>query len=177
MKKRKTGNLRKKIGGIVCIIIMCLISYERGYAMDKEMEYLREMLGEEKSIAIQYEMNIVLDELFIKGWNYMPSAMDEIEAMEELGEEIDEPLGEYTPERLKEYTDEDIRVEFEYCYGYSGSRDDFSHLMQIVRIYVDGELYEAGYYGWMSYGAIYGLRYYYPDAEKVRERREASGNY
>lgn len=179
MRKMKVRGCMKKALGLICAAAMCLLNYERVYGMDEDMEYLREMLEErmENAEARQYEMNIVLEELFIKRWYRMPYALDDIEFMKEQGEEPDAPLGEYTPEKLKEYTDEDIQVKFEYCYGYAGIRDDFSQLIQIVWIYNQGELYTMGYYCWMGYDVVMMNHSLSLDEDKVNERRKASGKY
>lgn len=179
MRKMKEMSCMKKALGLICVIAMCLLHYERGYAMEEDMEYLRECMEERlvNSEARQYEMNIVLDELYIKMWKSMPYALDDIEFMEELGETPDAPLGEYSPEKLKEYTDEDIQVKFEYCYGHAGRRDDFSQLIQIVWIYDQGELYTMGYYGWMRNGVVNIEDTFALDKGKVNRRCEESETY
>ena len=135
----------KKLISIVCVIALYILNSERIYAMESLNEMISEKLISSK--AKEYEMNIVLHNIVIRRWNKAPYAWDEIE--DNLP--VDAPLGEYSAEKLKEYTDENFRAEFEYCCGYISGILREEHLIQIVRIYKDDELYVFAYYGWFGY--------------------------
>lgn len=168
MRKIKIRKLVKKIIGIVCAITMCITNSERIYAM----ETLREQIAGriESANAREFEMNIVLEDLCIKRWKRRAYAPDEWKE----GEVMDVPLGEYSEEKLKEYTEEDFRVEFEYCCGYYGVGRE-PRLIQIERIYKDGELYIFTYNVWFGYAVddvIEDGRFYCLDLDDYKKRME-----
>lgn len=134
-------------------------------------------LIEEKLIttnAKEYEMNIVLEKTAIKVWHRAPYAFDEIGCVD-----VDEPLGQYSDDKLKEYTDENFRAEIEYCCGYYGSARE-SHLIQVVKIYKDDQLYSMGYEIWTNYERNAVVEYgdnYYMDVDDHLARIDENENY
>lgn len=150
MGRNRVRKLMKKITCVVCVIAIYMTNSERIYAMETLMGQIEKRI--ESANAREYEMNSVLNDLFIKHWNQRPYSLDEIEN----NDPVDEPLGQYSEKRLKEYTDEDFRVEFEYCCGYHGihiDRKDRPELIQIERIYKEGKLYIYRYNVWFGYAA------------------------
>lgn len=162
----------KKVISVICVIAIYMTNSERIYAMENLMGQIEKRI--ENANAREYEMNMVLDSLFIKYWNQRPYSMDEIEN----NDPIDDPLGQYSEERLKEYTDENFRVEFEYCCGYHGSginRKDWPQLIQIERIYKDEKLYIYRYNVWFGYAeddVICGGDGYVLDDDDFEKRKE-----
>ena len=176
MGRNRVRKLMKKVTCAICVIAIYMTNSERIYAMETLRGQIEERI--ERANAREYEMNIVLEDLFIKCWNRRPYALDEM--MD--NDPVDEPLGQYSEERLKEYTDEDFRVEFEYCCGYYGigiEREKDSknppHLIQIARIYKDGKLYTYSYNVWFGYAVndvIFGGGFYVMDRDDYEIRKE-----
>ena len=177
MRRSKVGKLIKKVICIICVIAIYVTNSKKVYAMETLIEQIEEKI--KSANAREYEMNIVLNDLWIIRWNRQPYSKDEIE----LNNPVDEPLGQYSEERLKEYTDEDFRVEFEYCCGYYGSgvdkeKDDSKnppHLIQIERIYKGGKLYYFTYNVWFGYAendVISGGNKYCMDMDDLEIRKE-----
>ena len=176
MGRNSVRKLMKKVTCVVCVIVIYMTNSERIYAMETLRGQIEEKI--ENANAREYEMNIVLNDLFGKRWNQRPYAPDEMEVIDH----VDEPLGQYSEERLKEYTDEDFRVEFEYCCGYYGigiDREKDSqnppHLIQIERIYKDGKLYIYRHNVWFGYAVndvICGGRFYVMDEDDYEIRKE-----
>lgn len=70
---------------------------------------------------------------------------------------FDEPMGVYTEEELQKYTTDDIDVEIEYLYDRNdstGSEDGQTMVLQIFKIYLNGEMvtFQYAHWGW-SYWA------------------------
>lgn len=176
MRRSKVSKLIKKIICIICVIAIYMTNSQRIYAMETLKGQIEERI--ESANAREYEMNIVLNDLFRKHWNERPYSLDEIEQ----NNPVDEPLGQYSEERLKEYTDEDFRVEFEYCCGYYGvgidrekNSENPPHLIQIERIYKDGKLYIYRYNVWFGYAVndvIFGGGFYVTDEDDYEIRKE-----
>lgn len=175
MERSRARKIMKKVTCMICVTALYMTNSERIYAMENLMGQIEQRI--ESANAREYEMNMVLDDLFIKYWNQRPYSMDEIEN----NYPVDEPLGQYSEERLKEYTDEDFQVEFEYCCGYHGSgvdSKDWPELIQIERIYKDGKLYIYNYNVWFGYAVddvICGGSFYVMDKEDFEIRKEIWG--
>lgn len=108
-----------------------------------------ELFTEDKFEEIkQYEMNIVLDYLGLKHWNWPIGSQDE------LGLPVDEPLGRYSADKLAEYTDEEHDLTIEYfCGGCRLHNINKRYIALIIKEYKENHV-EYLYYQIITYGYL-----------------------
>ncbi|MCM1212684.1 MAG: hypothetical protein NC318_13915 [Blautia sp.] len=172
MKTYKKKNFLRKIISMLCLAALCMLPGRQAYAMGGLQEEIETRIA--GANAREYEMNIVLQGIAEKIWHAPPYALDEADLP------VDAPLGKYTEERLREYTDENFYVEFEYCCGYYGITAREPHLIQIARIYKDGEIYSLRYYIWAGYAendVVEDKDSCYMDIYDFIDRRDSNEHY
>lgn len=122
---------------------------------DNERRLSLELNSEEKkrkaqilSEMQQYEINILLDVLDIREWQWPPYADDEADLP------VDDPLGCYTEEALEPYLkSEEAEVKIEYYFGgHRPSRPEEKMPIQTVKINMSGKATGFGYARWAWWG-------------------------
>ncbi len=133
---------------ILCTVICCVMMVYggRSYAMELNEEERKEE-EESRQRAAEYEMNMILDMLDVKEWNWPSWSKDAIDFPEYFPK--DAPLGSYSPEALAEYVDDGEKMEVEIDYYYGGFQPQMGkETVQIYKIYKDDRQHNIGYVVW-----------------------------
>lgn len=120
---------------MIVIVAMAILSvYGKGRCLAMELGG-KECDLEEADKFAEYEMNVVLDLLGVRNWQWRSPGVDE------WNTPSDEPLGHYSEENLARYLDgsTEVKVGIEYYTG--GFRPERRQVpVVIVKIYEDGRL-------------------------------------